>query len=175
MKISAAAFIVLLIALAIVMILRVHEVRHVREEVAGMAPRLEEEGVTKKIMGHREAKAVMTELESLCSDPSELSTASGRLREISALAASWAAGAPAPSPELEAAVNIRQAANDLREQATNPSKNIIPSARKHLIAARNALGGASVNEGNVTAGIRDRVKSLEQAQREHLQELEEAY
>lgn len=174
MKVTAAAFLVLLIALAIVMILRVREIQHVKEDVGLMAPRLEEEYVEKKIMGHRQAREVIDELRDLCSDPSSLRDSLPRLREISSLAASWAAGAPAPSPELEASVNIRQAANDLRETASNSSRNLIPSARKHLIAAENALGGAR-DDSNVTSGIRDRVKSLEQAQREHLQELNEAY
>jgi len=174
MKVTAGLFLVLLISVAIVLILRVREVQHVKEDVGLMAPRLEEEGVEKKIMGHREAKRVIDELQGFCSDPSSLHAALPRLKEISGLAASWAAGAPAPSPELEAAVNIRQAANDLRETATSSSKNLIPSARERLIAAESALGGAT-DESHLTAGIRDRMKGLEQAQREHLQELNETY
>lgn len=173
MKVSAAAFLVLLIALAIVMVLRVHEVQHVKEDVALMAPRLQEEGVKKKVMGHREAQRVIAELEEFCADPSGLHSAIPRLREISSLAASWAAGAPAPSPELEAAVNIRQAANDLRESGTS-SKNGIGSARRHLNDAKRALAGG-VDDSNITSGIRDRMKGLEQAQREHIQELNETY
>jgi len=174
MKISAVVMLVLLIAAAIVMVLRVREISHVKKDVETIVPHLREEGVTPEMMGHREAAGVIAELEHLVENPSLISTETTRLKEIVSKAASWAAGAPAPSPELEAAVAIRQASNDLREYGTGGSNNLLRSARSHLMAARNALAG-NVGEAQITDGIRDRVKSLEQAQREHLQELEEAY
>jgi len=165
---------ILLIALAIVMILRVTQIKEIKEDVSRFAPRLEEEGVEKIIMGHRQASDVISELEGYCANPSSISSGVSRFKEISSLAASWAAGAPAPSPELEAAVNIRHASNDLREYASRSSDGRLVSASRHLAAAKNALAGHQ-GEGQLTDGIRDRMKGLEQAQREHLQELEEAY
>lgn len=165
---------VLLIALAIVMILRIQEIKHVDEGVRNMAPHLLENGVEASVMSHREARETIEELETMCRMPSLISEQVPRLREVAAKAASWAAGAPTPSPELTAAVALRKAALTLRDYALHPSEGTISRARRQLQEARVALeGGRPV--GSSTDALRDRLQNLEQAHREHLQELEEAY
>ena len=165
---------VLLIALAIVMLLRIQEVKHVDEGVRNMAPNLVEAGIEGVVMSHREARQVIAELETLCGMPSQISDQVPRLREVAAKAAAWAAGAPTPSPELTAAVAIRKAAAALRDYALRPSEERIRHARGELRAAEAALSGEQA-PARSTDALQDRLQNLEQAQRERLQELEEAY
>lgn len=174
MKITGAAFLVLLIAVAIVMILRAKEVQHLQDDVARMAPHLQEEGVEGRTMRHRDALQRIGELESLCATPSLIAASVPQLRRVAEEAASWAAGSPAPSVELTAAVALRVAADTLREYAVRPSGRLLAKARSELLDAKSALEGF---EPTTTAvdGLRDRMKNIEYSQREKLQELEEAY
>ncbi|MCK5377984.1 MAG: hypothetical protein KAJ78_01220 [Acidobacteria bacterium] len=174
MKITGAAFLVLLIAVAIVLILRVKEVEHVRDDVARMVPLLEEEGVEARTMRHRDALARINELENLCATPSLIASSVPRLRQVAEEAASWAAGSPAPSVELTASVALRAAVIALREYAVRPSARHLDKARSELLDAKSALEGFEPTTTTVDA-LRDRMKNIDYSRREQLQELEEAY
>ncbi len=174
MKITGAAFLVLLIAVAIVLILRVKEVEHVRDDVARMVPLLEEEGVEARTMRHRDALARINELENLCATPSLIASSVPRLRQVAEEAASWAAGSPAPSVELTASVALRAAVIALREYAVRPSGRHLDKARSELLDAKSALEGFEPTTTTVDA-LRDRMKNIDYSRREQLQELEEAY
>jgi len=175
MKITGAAFLILLFAVAIVLILRTQEIKHVQDDVARMAPRLMEEGVEGRTMRHLDARARIHELESLCDSPSLIGSAVPRLREVAGEAAAWAAGSPSPSRELTAAVGLRIAADTLREYAVRPSDRHLRNARTELSNARSALEGLEPPAATSTDALRERIKNIDYAHREQLQELEEAY
>lgn len=172
MKITGAAFLVVLIAVAIVMILKVQEVEHVRDDVGRMMPHLEEQGVQGRTMRHREALDRIRELESLCSTPSLIESSVPRLRQIAEEAAAWAAGSPAPSVELTAAVALRAAVVALREYAARPSDRTLSKARSELVDAKSALEGLEPTTTSTDA-LRDRMKNLDYSRREQLQEMAE--
>jgi len=174
MKITGGAFLVLLIAVAIVMILRAKEVEHVRDDIARMVPYLEEQGVEGRTMRHRDALARIKELESLCASPSLIASSVPRLRQVAEEAASWAAGSPAPSVELTAATALRSAVVALREYASRPSERHLTKARSELLDSKSALEGFEPTTTQTDA-LRDRMKNIDYSRREQLQELEEAY
>lgn len=163
----------LLIALAIVLMLRVQEVRHVQDDMNRMMPHLEEQGVEKTVMRRRGALRRIEELEALCEAPAEAENRIPWLKQVAAEAASWAAGAPAPSGELTAAVNIRAAADALRAYGVRANDQSLHRAKTKLSEARAALAD-NAKPGTATDGLKDRLENLEQSQREHFQELEEA-
>lgn len=172
MKVTGIAFLILLIALAIVMILKVQEVEHVNDDLARMMPRLEEGGVEGKTMRHRDALDRIRELEALCDAPSRIEDSVSRLRTVAEEAAAWAAGSPAPSVELTAAVGLRVAADSLRQYAVRPSDRLLSKARSELLDAKSALEGLEPRTLQ-TDGLRDRMKNLDYSRREQLQELDE--
>lgn len=172
MKVTGIAFLVLLIAVAIVMVLKVQEVQHVHDDVARMMPRLEESGVEGTTMRHRDALDRIRELEALCEAPSRIEDSLPQLRAVAEEAASWAAGSPAPSVELTAAVALRVAADTLRQYAVRPSNGLLSKARSELLDAKSALEGLEPRTFQ-TDGLRDRVKNLDYSRREQFQELEE--
>jgi len=172
MKITGAAFLVLLIAVVIVMILKVKEVEHVRDDVARMVPYLEEEGVEGRTMRHRDALDRIREMEDLCSTPSRIASSVSRLREVAEEAAGWAAGSPAPSVELTASVALRAAVVALRDYAVRPSDRTLARAKSELLDAKSALEGFEPTT-TTTDALRDRLKNIEYSQRERLQEIEE--
>lgn len=174
MKITGGAFLVLLIAVAIVMILRAKEVKHVRDDVARMVPYLEEQGVEGRTMRHRDALDRIQELENLCATPSLIASSVPQLRRIAEEAASWAAGSPAPSVELTASVALRAAVVALREYATRPADRLVAKAQSELLDAKSALEGFEPTT-TTTDALRDRMKNIDYSRREQLQELEEAY
>jgi len=175
MKITGAAFLILLFAAAIVLILRTQEIKHVQDDVARMAPRLMEEGVEGRTMRHRDALARIKELEALCDSPSLIADSVPRLREITVEAAAWAAGSPSSSRELTAAVGLRVAADTLREYAIRPSGRHLGKAKAELEDAKLALEGQEPRTATSTDALRERIKNIDYAHREQLQELEEAY
>ncbi len=174
MKITGVVFLVLLIAAAIVMVLRAKEVKHIQSDLARMAPRLQEEGVEGKTMRHRDALRRISEMENLCATPSLIAANVPLLRTVAEDAASWAQGSPSPSVELTAAVALRAAVVALREYAVRPSERHIATARSELLDAKSALEGFEPTT-TMTDGLRDRLKNIDYSQREKLQELEEAY
>lgn len=173
MKITGAAFLILLIAAAIVLMLRVKEVEHARDDVARMIPQLEEQGVAGRTMRHRDALKRIKELESLCGMPSLIASSVPLLRQVAQEAASWAAGSPAPSVELTSAVSLRAAADTLREYAVRPSDRHLKKAKAELLDAKSALEGFEPTT-TTTDGLRDRIKNIDYSRREQYQELEEA-
>lgn len=173
MKVSGAFLLVLLIALAIVLMLRVKEIEHVNDDLQRMIPHLAEEGVEGEVMSHREARQRIEELEGYCRNSYQLADHVKRLREVAAEAASWAAGAPSPSLELTTAVALRAAADSLREYAVHPSERVLNRAEAQLHEARNALDG-SAPAASSTDALRDRIRNIEQSHREKIQDLEEA-
>jgi len=174
MKVTGAAFLVVLIAVAIVMILKVKEVEHVRDDVQRMVPHLEEQGVKGKTMRHRDALDRIREMESFCATPSLIETSVPRLREVAEEAAAWAAGSPAPSVELTAAVALRAAVGAMRDYAVRPSDRSLAKAKTELVDAKSALEGFEPTT-TTTDALRDRMKNLDYSQREKLQEMEEGY
>ncbi len=173
MKITGIVLLVLVITAAIVAVLRVREVEHVRDDVARLAPRLGETGVEGTIMRRADALDRIEKLESLCAAPSEIAGSVPLLREIAAEAASWAAGSPSPSVELTAAVALRAAADTLREYAVRPSGGRLSKARAELLDAKSALEGFEPTESSTDA-LRDRIKNIDYSHREQFQELDEA-
>lgn len=174
MKVSGAFLLVLLIALAIVLMLRVKEIEHVEDDIQRMVPHLMEAGVKGEVMSHREALDRIDELETFCRFPDELPGQVQRLRAVAAEAASWAAGAPSPSPELTTAVALRSAAQSLREYASHPSERVLSNAKRQLFEARAALDGETPSAASATDALRDRVRNIQQSHQEKLQDLEEA-
>jgi len=174
MKITGGAFLLLLFAVAIVMILRAKEVEHVRDDVARMVPYLEEQGVEGRTMRHRDALDRIKEMENLCRSPSLIESSVSRLRQVGEEAASWAAGSPAPSVELTAATALRAAVVALREYASRPSERHLTKARSELLDSKSALEGFEPTTTQTDA-LRDRMKNIDYSRREQLQELEEAY
>jgi hypothetical protein len=174
MRLSGAFILVLLFALAIVLMLRAREVEHVEDDLQRMVPNLMESGVQGEVMSHRVARDRIEELEGFCHSPNGMVDRVARLREVVAEAASWAAGAPSPSPELSAAVALRAAADSLREYALHPSDGVLRRAENQLAEARDALDGGDRPTALSTDGLRDRVRNIEQSQREKLRDLEEA-
>ncbi len=172
MKISGAFLLVLLIALAIVMMLRVKEIEHVNDDLQRMVPHLMEQGVEGEVMSHQDARQRIEELEGYCRAPYQLADQAKRLREVAAEAATWAAGAPSPSPELTTAVALRGAADSLREYAVRPSDRSLSKAEGQLSEARRALDG-SPKAATATDALRDRLRNIEQSHREKIQDLEE--
>ena len=172
MKITGAAFLVVLIAVAIVMVLKVKEVEHVSDDVGRMMPYLEEQGVQGRTMRHREALDRISELESLCATPSLIESSLPRLRQLAEEAAGWAAGSPAPSVELTAAVELRAAIITLREYAARPSEQTLARAKAKLMDAQAALEGFEPTTTSTDA-LRDRIKNIDYSRREQLQEIEE--
>lgn len=172
MKITGAAFLVVLIAVAIVMILKVKEVEHVHDDIGRMMPYLEEQGVKGRTMRHREALDHIRELESLCTTPSLIESSVPRLRQLAEEAAGWAAGSPAPSVELTAAVALRAAIIALREYAARPSQRTLAKAKSELVDAKSALEGFEPTTTSTDA-LRDRMKNLDYSRREQMQEIEE--
>ncbi len=172
MKITGAAFLVLLFAVVIVMILKVKEVEHVRDDVARIVPYLEEEGVEGRTMRHRDALNRIREMENLCSTPSLIASSVPLLRQVAEEAAAWAAGSPAPSAELTASVALRAAVVALRDYAARPSDRHLSKARSELLDAKSALEGFEPTT-TTTDALRDRLKNIDYSRREQLQELEE--
>jgi hypothetical protein len=172
MRTSGGLLLIVLIVAAVVLLLRVQEVEHVHQGVERMVPHLEEQGVEPTVMRRSVALERVDELEDLCDHHSDLKDRVPWLVEVAREAASWAAGAPAPSAELSAALSIRKAANNLRDFAAHGRESARDRARRNLSDARRALSGEAL-PSSTTDGLRDRMKNLEESHRERFQELED--
>lgn len=179
MRISGALILVVVITMAVVVILQSRDVTAKREALAVIATELREEGVDGARFDRDRAFELITVLDGLSTDPDAIPSHTEDLKTISAIAASWAAGAASPSPELHASVAIRNAAGELRSHAVRPSTSTIQKAQRELERARHALtttspgDGTSAPSGLVTEGVRDRLQNLEAAQKEKTLEVEE--
>jgi len=179
MRISGALILVVVISMAVVVFLQSRDVTAKREAMTMIATELREEGVDGTSFDRDRAFELIKVLEGLCADPDAIPNHLEDLKTISSIAASWAAGAASPSPELHASVAIRKAAGELRGHAVKPSSSTLLKARGELEKARQALtttspgDGTSAPSGLVTEGVQDRIHNLEAAQKEKMLEVEE--
>ena len=173
MRATGVLLIVVLLALAVVMLLRSQEVTRSEAAVTRAATAIREEGVASEAFDRAAASRAVTDLAAVARGEREADP--GELAAIAARAARWAQGAPTPSAELTAAVAIRTAADELRQFALHGGDAHRSAARRALMRARDALaGGGSAGGGGSVQGVRDRLQNLEQSEREHLQDLDEA-
>ncbi len=173
MRATGVLLIVILLALAVVLLLRSHEVVRSEEAVVRVSDQLREEGIDAEAFDREAASHAVTTLAAVARGERE--AAADELAAIAARAARWAEGAPTPSAELTAAVAIRTAADELRQFALSGGEAHRAAARRQLMRARDALaGGESARGGGSVQGVRDRLQNLQQSEREHLQELNEA-
>jgi len=173
MRATGVLLIVILLALAIVLLLRSHEAARSEEAVVRVSGRLREAGVDGEAFDREAASRAVTTLTAVARG--ERDATADELAAIAARAARWAEGAPTPSAELTAAVAIRTAADELRQFALNGGETHRSAARRQLMRARDALaGGGSTRGGGSVQGVRDRLQNLQQSEREHIQELDEA-
>lgn len=179
MRVSGALILLMVIAMGVVVLLQSRDVTAKKEAIAVIATELREEGVAGTTLDTDRALEIIVVLEGLAADPTAIARHADDLKTISSTAASWAAGAASPSPELHAAVAIRTAAGELRSYAVRPSEASLATARRELDRARHALttsaaaDGTTAPSGLVTEGIQDRLNNLEAAQKERALEVEE--
>jgi len=174
MRATGVLLIVILMALAVVLLLRSHEAARSEEAVVRVSGRLHEEGVEATPFDRRDASRTITELAAVARG--ERDATAEELSAIARRAASWAEGARTPSRELTASVAIRTAADELRQYLLTGGEPHRSAARRELIRAREALSGGEGGEtsGGSVQGVRDRLQNLQQSEREHIQELDEA-
>lgn len=167
---AGVLLIVVLIAMAVVMLLREREVKEAEKSVSHIADGLRETGVTPRKLDQREARHLLRRLQRMVDGHTTVSAV--ELESAAARAASWAEAALTPSPELTAAVALRAAANDLRSFVLLDESQYRRSAAHHLARARSALEGETPTSS--MQGMRDRMENVEESQREKLQQLNEA-
>ena len=179
MRISGVFILVVLLSMAVVVFLQSRDVTAKREALTVIATELREEGVEGTRFDHERAFELISVLEGLADDPEAIPNHIEDLKTISSIAASWAAGAASPSPELHASVALRTAAGELRSYAVRPTSTGLDKARRKLVEARHALtttvagDGTTAPSGLVTEGVRDRLQNLENSQKERMLEIEE--
>ncbi len=171
MRATGVLLIVILMALAIVLLLRSHEVTRNEEAVVRVSGRIHEAGVEGETFDRTEASRAIETLVAVARG--ERDATPDELAAIADQAARWAEGAPTPSAELTAAVAIRAAADELRQYRLTGGESHRTTARRKLLEAREALEGERTGGGSVQ-GVRDRLENLQQSEREHLQDLDEA-
>lgn len=179
MRVSGILILVVVLSMAVVVILQSRDVTAKREALAVIATELREEGVEGARFDRKQALELIAVLEELAADPDAIPNHIEDLKTISSTAASWAAGASSPSPELHASVAIRKAAGELRGHSVRPSTSNLRNAQRELEKARHALtitsagDGTSAPSGLLTEGVQDRIHNLEAAQKEKMLEVEE--
>jgi hypothetical protein len=179
MRISGAFFISLLLAVGFMLYLGGRDATSSLDAITSVADGLRETGVSAHALDRDLALQMVAAMEDLLAAPDTVGEHVEDLTLVATTAASWAAGAPAPSAELRAAVALRSAAGALRAQALSPSTVNLMRARRHLGAARAALesgidGIGGPGPGLATGAIRDQLENLEQSREERHQELDEA-
>jgi len=179
MRISGALILMVVLVMAVVVVLQSRDVERTQDAVAVISTELREEGVAGASLDRDRALAVIAVLEGLVHDPDAIASHVDDLKTIAGTAATWAAGAASPSPELHAAVAIRTAAGELREHAVRPNPRRLAAAQRELDRARQALtvaasgSGTTAPSGLVTEGVRDSLHNLEASQKERELEVEE--
>ena len=179
MRMSGVLILVVLLSMAVVVFLQSRDVTAKREALALIATELREEGVEGTRFDEDRAFELIAVLEGLAGDPDAIPNHIEDLKTISSTAASWAAGAASPSPELHASVALRTAAGELRGYAVRPTSTGLDKARRKLAEARHALtttaggDGTTAPSGLVTEGVRDRLQNLENSQKERMLEIDE--
>ena len=172
MRIFGGLFIIVLMTAVIMLFLQGEDAQKSIDAVNIVANNLQEEGVEGKNVDRDAAKRIISAMEALIEAPSSIEDNMEGLREIAALAASWAKAAPSPSGDLHMAVAIRSAASELRSYGMKPSESNLRRARNQLAKARDGLMGNAGNSGPADA-IADRLKNLDQSHKEMYQEIEE--
>lgn len=140
---------------------------------------LREAGVEGQDLENETATRMVTAMDDLLEFPDTIGDHVEDLRTIADVSASWAAAAAPASRELHIAVNLRGAAGELRAHALRQSEAHLRRARRYLDQARSSLDGGINGDGSpppqlATDGLRDQMQNLEQAQREQLQQVDEA-
>ncbi|MCP4895877.1 MAG: hypothetical protein GY906_02795 [bacterium] len=172
MRLQGAFLLSLLFVAAIILILRGQETESGLQGVANAAANLREANVEGRMLDPIAAEEIVEAMTSLVVKPELIKHHVEDLRSFAATAASWADASPSPSLELNLAVAIRSAANELRAYATHGSGRNLELAQRQLTAARAALEG-DAPIGNTASGVRDRLENIQQSHREKLQQLDE--
>ncbi len=170
MRATGVFLLVVLIAAAVVLMLRSREAVETEQSVTRIAGEVHEAGVEGAAFDRAEARRVLERLDSMARGRGELSQE--ELEEITLRAAAWAEGAPTPSAELTASVALRRAAGELRQYLLDGTDWHLRTARRELSTARRALEGETAQGG--VQGVRDRLQNLQESERERLQELDRA-
>ncbi|NOZ79815.1 MAG: hypothetical protein GXP48_11685 [Acidobacteria bacterium] len=173
MRIGGALVIIMLIAVAVVLYLRGTETREDVRAVQSVSTHLRESGVEARSFDRDTAVGYVHALEGLIQAPEAIASSNDRLKAISEAAAGWAQGAPAGSPQLDIAVALRSAADELTAYGLRGGEIHLAEAKQQLDAARAALSGRS-EARPPTADVRDRLQNLERSQQEQMQHLDEA-
>lgn len=185
MKLSGALILAVLIAAAIVIFLQSKDTKASLDAVNSVAVDLREAGVSGSSLDRAAARRTLAALDQLQAAPDTIADHLDDLKTIAATAASWADAAPTPSNELTAAVAVRTAADELRQYGLQPSPAHLIAARREIERARGALvaqaaapgKGAgesiSVPSANSVQGVRDRMKNLQQSERERIQDVQQ--
>lgn len=179
MRVSGGFMVTALLAAGFALYLGGRDTTSSFDAVAVAADGLRERDVQGRALDLETADRMVTFMEGLLDFPDTVGDHIDEVRMVADTAAAWAAEAEPASRELHLAVNLRSAAGELRAHALNPSPSRLVRARRYLDQARNSLAGIATGEEPLQAplatdGLRDQMQNLEQAQREQLQQVDEA-
>jgi hypothetical protein len=179
MRISGGFVVTALIAAGFALYLTGRDTTSSFDAVNAAADDLRETGVSGQELEIETAARMVNVMDELLEHPDTIGDQVDDLRTLADTAASWAAAAAPASRELHIAVSLRGAAGELREQALSHSDTHLQRARRYLDQARSSL--ESLMNGDrvpppqlATDGLRDQLQNLEQAQREQMQQFNEA-
>ncbi len=172
MRVFGGLFIIVLMSAVILLFLQGEDATKSIDAVNNVANQLYESGVEGKTVDRDAAKRMITAMEALVEAPDSIKANMEGLREISAIAASWAKESPAPSADLHMSVAIRGAANELRNYGMKPADSYLQLARKQLNKAHDGLMGNAGDSGPAD-GIADQLHNLDQSHKEMYQEINE--
>jgi hypothetical protein len=172
-SISSVLLIGVLIAAAIVLYLQTERATTGLEAVEQVAVQLREEGVEGIAFDHAGAAQMAEALQMLVDAPDRITDHVADLRTFGETAAAWARQAPAPSPELRAAVALRGAASELRSYALDNDAGHLARARQELDRARAGLAGEPASGTAATEAVRQQLDNLQRSQQEQIQRLDE--
>lgn len=170
MRAAGVLFLVVLIAAALVLMLRGREAAEAQRSVNRITGEIHEAGVEGAPFDEAAARQMLERLEDMARGRGELSQED--LEAVAREAAAWAEGAPTPSAELTVSVALRKAAGELRQFLLDGNDWHLRTARRELSRARRALAGETAQGG--VQGVRDRLQNLQESERERLQELDKA-
>ncbi len=172
-SLSSVLLIGVLIAAAIVLYLQTERATTGLEAVEHVAVQLREEGVEGIAFDHEDAARMTDALQMLVDAPDRITDHVADLRTFGETAAAWARQAPAPSPELRAAVALRGAASELRSYALDDDTGHLARARHELDRARAGLAGEPSSGTAATEAVRQQLDNLQRSQQEQRQRLDE--
>ncbi len=164
---------IVLIAVAVVLVLRGTEAKQDVGAVRSISTDLHESGVEARAFDRGTALGYIRSLDGLLQAPGTIASSVDQLQTIARTAAGWAQGAPAGSPALDTAVALRSAADELRAYALHGGDRHLEEARRQVDAARASLSGASTTRP-ATADVKDRLENLQRSEQEQMQHLDEA-